>query len=140
MATAPRPGSITRKRSKRAGFRVTIGPDVHVLRTADLGPGDDHMVRRITGRPLSQYLTADTFGLDSVAVIIWMARRKAGEKRLTLQRVMDEMPSFEEIDELTENDEFELEQLEDLDELPPGDVLDLDGEEVAPDPLGSAGT
>lgn len=138
MATAPRPGSMTRKRSKRAGFRVTIGTDVWTLRTADIGPGDDFMVRRITGRPLSQYLTSDTFGLDSVAIIVWIARRKQGETKLTFQRVLDEMPSFEEIDELTENDEFELEQLEDLD-ADRGDAA-VDVEEVAGDPLPSAGT
>lgn len=136
MATAPTPGQL-RKRAKRSGFRVTIGTETWVLRTADIGPGDDFLVRRQTGVPLSQYLTADSFGLDSVAVIVWMARRKNGEKRLTFARVLEEFPNFEEIDELTENDEFELEQLEDVDD-DPGPVIDVD--EVVPDPLPSAGT
>jgi hypothetical protein len=139
MATAPRPGSLTRKRSKRSGFRVTIGQDVYTLRTADIGPQDDFLVRRVTGgTPLSAFLTGTSFGLDSVAVIVWMARRKAGEKRLSFQRVLEEMPSFEEIDELTENDEFELEQLEDLDADGQA-VVDVEGE-VVTDPLRSAGT
>lgn len=141
---APKPGSTpnaVRKKSKRAGFRVTIGDAVYELRTADLGPGDDMMVRKITGYPLSQFLTAGTFGLDSIAVIVWMARRKRGEKKLTLDRVYAEFPSFEEIDELTENDEFEIEQIEDFDaDAQAAAVLELEGEEVVPDPLGSAAT
>lgn len=142
-ARAPKPGTTAnsnlakaRKKAKRSGFRVTIGLDVWTLHTADIGPGDDFLVRRQTGVPLSVFLTSDSFGLDSVAVIVWTARRKAGEKRLTFQRVLEEMPSFAEIDELTENDEFLLERLEDDDEETEAvDVIDV--EEVVPDPLSS---
>lgn len=141
---APRPGTTpnsVRKKAKRSGFRVTIGDAVYELRSADIGPGDDMLVRRITGYPLSQFLTAGTFGLDSAAVIVWMARRKAGERKLSLQKVLDEMPSFEELDELAENDEFEVEPIADFDDAPSSvDVLELEGEEIVADPLPSAGT
>lgn len=137
---APRPGTTpssngvaTRTRAKRTGFKVTIGDDVWILHTADIGPGDDFVTRRQTnGIPLSQFLTADGFGLDSVAVIIWTARRKAGEKRLTLDRVMEEMPSFEEIERLSEEDRFLLERLEEVEEV--DNVIDVD---ALPDPLPS---
>ena len=138
---APRPGTTPssngvaqRNRAKRTGFKVTIGDDVDVLHTADIGPNDDFLTRKQTGGiPLSQFLTADGFGLDSIAVIRWTARRKAGEKRLTLQRVLDEMPSFEEIEQLDAEGRFKLERLEEVDD----DVIDID--EVAPDPLPSGG-
>lgn len=138
MARAPRPGTAGR-RPKRSGFRVRIRDETWTLRSSDIGAGDDFMVRRQLGRPLSQFLTGDGFGLDSVAVIVWMARRKAGETRLTWQRVLDEMPTFEEFDELTENDEFDLDVVDDLDKLPAGDVLELESEENSDDPLPSAG-
>jgi hypothetical protein len=139
---APRPGTTpssngvaARKRAKRTGFKVTIGDEVDVLYTADIGPNDDFLCRKQTGGiPLSQFLTAESFGLDSIGVIRWTARRKAGDKRLTLQRVLDEMPSFEEIERLNEEDRFKLERLEEVDD----DVIDVDSE-VLPDPLPSGG-
>ncbi len=48
------------------------------------------------------------------------------------------MPTFEEFDELTENDEFDLDVIDDID-APAGDVLELESEENSDDPLPSAG-
>lgn len=139
---APRPGTTSNSptnRPKRRGWRVTIRDQYWDLNFADLGAEDDYLVRRQVGVPLSVFLGGGDFGIDTIAVIVWMSRRKAGEKRLNLQRVFDELPTKAEFDELAENDEFSLDRLEDIDddEPDPG-VIDVAGEEVLPDPLPSA--
>lgn len=142
MARAARPGTrpgSNRTRRGTKGWRLQIGDEEWKLYTSDIGPEDDFLVRRATnGVPLSKFLTDETFGLDSAGVVQWMARRKAGEKRLTLQRVLEEMPSYEEIAELADRDEFILEEFDDA-EYDVDEVLDdpVDGE-VLPDPLSSA--
>ena len=142
MGLAARPGTTpARVRPKRRGWRVTIRDDVWELNSSDVGAEDDFLVRRQThGTPLSAFTGGGAeFGLDTVAVIVWMARRKAGEKRLNLQRVFDELPNKAEFDELAETDEFSLDRLEDLDDErdEPG-VLDTEDGGASPDPLPSA--
>ena len=136
MGLAARPGTTPAQvRPKRRGWRVTIRDEQWDLNSADIGAEDDFLVRRQThGTPLSVFLGGGDFGLDTVGVIVWMARRKAGEKRLNLQRVFEELPNKAEFDELAENEEFSIERLEDLD-----DERDVDDdEEVDPHPLPSA--
>lgn len=115
MATAPTPGHSSRKKARRQGFRVTIGDTVHELLLRDIGPGDEGLVRQTTGRPLTAYLNADGYGLDSFAVIVWMARRKAGERKLRLDQVFDEFPDYATLNEMTEDGTFEFDVVEDTD-------------------------
>jgi hypothetical protein len=128
MADAPTPGH-TSKRAKRKGFRVTLYGERHELHLRDVGPGDAGLVRQTTGRPLNTYL--NDYDLDSMAVILWLARRKAGERKLTLAKVFDTFPNWEELNEMMEDGRADFEVLEDLD-----DEDDVD--EVEPHPLSSA--
>ena len=95
MATAPRPGATRKATAKRTGLVITIGGESHTLHMADLGPEDDMAARRQTGMPISSFIGDDIFGSDSILVLWWMARRKAGERRLAFSKVLREFPTFE---------------------------------------------
>lgn len=133
MATAPTPGH--RKRAKRNGFRVTLYGEVYELQLRDLGPSDVGLVRQTTGRSLNSYL-AD-LDIDSIALIIWLARRKAGEKKLMLAKVFEMVPSQYEFSELMEAGTADFEVIEDVDEV---DASVIDVDEVDTHPLPHAGS
>lgn len=140
MGLAPRPGTTpnanARKKPKRSGFRIRIYNDVWELHLRDIGPGDEGLVRQTTGRPFSSYLSEQ--GLDSMGVILWMARRKAGEKKLTLAKVFEQIPNYYDLADMTENDEFDFEPVEDFDGEEAEEIIDIDSEEVSTHPLPSA--
>lgn len=80
MATAPRPGTTpSSAASKRKAIRIRYFGDEYVLDFGDLGPRDDIATRRATGMPVSSFVGRDVFAADSIAVLVWLARRKAGE-------------------------------------------------------------
>lgn len=61
------------------------------LHMANITPKDSRMVRQATGLPLEAFVgsigSMSTAGLDTVCVLLWLARMKAGEPKLTLDRV-----------------------------------------------------
>ncbi len=59
------------------------GKEVSLL-FADLGPGDDLAARREIKLPVTAFV--GDFGSDSLVVLWWTARRKAGERKLTYKR------------------------------------------------------
>lgn len=61
------------------------------IRFADLGPGDDLVARREIGMPVTAFLTS--FGNDTITVLWWVARRKAGERALTYKQAEKEITS-----------------------------------------------
>lgn len=132
MANAPKPG---KKSAKRKGFRVTLYGQVNELHMRDVGPSDTGLVRQTTGRSLNSYLS--DMDIDSVGVINWLARRKAGEKKLTLAKVFETFPSYDEFNELMEDDpeNNNFERLEDDDEDEVQDVIDGESVEVETHPL-----
>lgn len=123
MGLAPVPGVGRRQTAERSGMRITIRGRTLVLHTADLGPQDDLVSRKETGLPVTPFFAEDRFGMDSLLIIWWMARRKnGGEPNLRFQAVLDEFPTYDSINE----SEFKIESLE---EVPETD------EEVDADPL-----
>lgn len=55
----------------------------------ELGPADDLICRKATGFPVSAFLNTSSTGIsaDLVVVLVWLARRKAGEPRLLFHTV-----------------------------------------------------
>lgn len=129
MATAPRPGSTSRKDD--VAFKITVRDEVAVVRPAEIGPRDDALVRRQTraalGYPLSlmgalqQLADEEAIGLDSVCLLHWFGRTAAGDTTETYGEALDRFPKLTEVDDLVE-----------LTEVTPDD------EEAEADPLPSA--
>lgn len=130
MAKAPKPGAARKAeemtKARRRALVITLNGASHTLHMADLGPEDDLAARRQTGMPISSFIGDDIFGADSMLVLWWMARRKAGERRLAFSKVLAQFPTFESINDADPS----VEAVED------DDVIEA---EVAADPLGSGG-
>lgn len=120
---APKPGVGRRQEAKRAAVRVTVGDRAYTLHISDLGPHDDLVSRRETGLPVTPFFAEERFGMDSLLIMFWMARRKNGEDRLRFEQVVEEFPTYESISEA----DFKVEAIE-----------EIDGEDNS-DPLSSAG-
>lgn len=122
MALAPVPGVGKRQERDRQGMRVTMGGRTLSLFLNDLGPQDDLVSRKETGFPVTPFFAEDRFGMDSLMIVYWMARRKNGEPTLKFQAVLDEFPNYESINQ----SDFKIESLEEVDETE---------EDVLQDPL-----
>lgn len=123
MSLAPVPGVGKKAAAERTGMRITLGGRTLTLHTADLGPQDDLVARKETGLPVTPFFAEDRFGMDSLLIVWWMARRKnGGEPNLRFQQVLDEYPSYEAITA----SEFSIESLE---------VAPETEEEIEDDPL-----
>lgn len=97
MATAPTPGRTRKEDVKRAGVRITIAENTYTLHMADLGPNDDLVARKETGLPVTPFFEEERFGMDSLMMMYWMARRKSGEPKLRYQAVVDEFPTYQSV-------------------------------------------
>jgi hypothetical protein len=100
-----------------------VGDRAYTLHISDLGPHDDLVSRRETGLPVTPFFAEERFGMDSLLIMFWMARRKNGEDRLRFEQVVEEFPTYESISEA----DFKVEAIE-----------EIDGEDNS-DPLSSAG-
>lgn len=107
MATAPKPGG-----SKRRGIRITMEGETRTLMMADLGAADDLASRKATGLVVSNFITEDAFGADSMAVLWWLAGRKVGD-RVSFFRVLDTFPSMATLAEMIDDGTFKIEAIED---------------------------
>lgn len=99
MATAPTPGKGPAARAQeeevqRTAMVIKQGDREWVLAIDDLGPNDDLISRKQTGLPVTPFFEEDKFGADSLMILYWMARRKAGEDRLRYAEVVEEYPSY----------------------------------------------
>lgn len=125
MANAPRPGRArqeeARRQAERVAIRITLNGESYTLHIGDLGPQDDLVARKQVGLPVTPFFAEDRFGMDSLLIIYWMARRKSGESTLQFQAVLDEYPTYESVT----NAGFQIEALEDDGEVDPGDPLPL---------------
>lgn len=120
MGLAPVPGVGKRQAVERSGIRISVGGGTWVLHTSDLGPQDDLVSRKETGLPVTPFFGEDRFGMDSLLIMFWMARRKAGESNLRFQQVMDEYPTYESIGAA----DFQVEAIEDVKEIEEADAVD----------------
>jgi hypothetical protein len=117
--SAPRPGGRGRQAVERKALEITLNGETLTLNFADLGPEDDLASRKQTGLPISSFVQGESFGTDSFLVLWWMARRKAGERRLAFSKVLDEFPTFDAINAA----EPKVEVLEDEAEVDDSDPL-----------------
>jgi hypothetical protein len=86
MATAPRPSA----QQKRKALKITVHGIPYTLNFADLNPLDAADVRKATGLPLNALIDSDP-DLDTIAVLYWLARRKAGDRRVTFAEISEEL-------------------------------------------------
>lgn len=139
MAKAPRPGtSPTAAKKKKAaqqrGFRITVWGEVADIYPADIGPRDDALVRHETGKALGYNLTllsaiqdlegdADQLGMDTVCLLWWWGRRKAGDTTESLAEAFDRFPTVGELEEACQLDRIVPDE-----EGEEGDPLPSDGD------------
>lgn len=125
MAKAPTPGKArrqaAREEAERVAIRITLNGESHTLHIRDLGPQDDLVARKQVGLPVTPFFAEDRFGMDSLLIIYWMARRKSGESNLQFQTVLNEFPTYESVTGAG----FQIEALEDDGEVDPNDPLPL---------------
>ena len=96
MAKAPRPGIGKRTEEAKTAkvvHRLRIGGETRTIALANVPLKERLIVRKATGLPLEAFLTGDTFGIDSLMIVWWLAGRAAGDAFLTLEKVQDEWPA-----------------------------------------------
>lgn len=118
MATAPTPGQTRKDEIKRAGVRIKINENEYVLHMADLGPNDDLIARKETGLPVTPFFEEERFGMDSLMMMYWMARRKSGEPKLRYAQVIEEFPTYQSVMDAQIEVEAIEEDVKDNDPLP----------------------
>lgn len=102
MATAPTPGAST---TGVQLIRLRLRDDEWQFVPSALPLVDKMAVRQATGLPFEAFVSSDAYrmGEDSLAVLVWVARRQDGEPRLALNTVLSEWVSLE------STDDYELE-------------------------------
>lgn len=106
MAKAPRPGGTGRQAAKDMTLVIVVRGEKATLSFGSLGPRDEALVRRATRAALAEPLsllgaftqmTEDgAVGMDTIALLWWLARHKAGDA-FTFEEALDAMPSFPEL-------------------------------------------
>jgi hypothetical protein len=108
-AKAPRPGT-TSPEGERV-IKITVNGEAAIIRPGEFGPRDDALVRRETKAALGEKrslmgafasLDEETIGLDSICLLWWLARRKAGDTTESFAEALDRFPSYGEATEAIE--------------------------------------
>ncbi len=103
MATAPKPGGIKQVPT----LKITVRDVAAIINPGEFGPKDDSLVRResmaafgervsLTG--VLQEFDSGAVGLDSLCLLWWLARRKAGETDESLSDALDSFPTYAEFE------------------------------------------
>ncbi len=100
MATAPKPGARKKAEAQRVALKITLNGESRQLHMSDLGPAGDRVSRAQTGFPVMPYFNGERFGSDSILVLWWMARRKAGEPDLRYDEVEKEFPTYADLEDV----------------------------------------
>jgi hypothetical protein len=109
---APKPGS-TRKggdSGRVLRFKIVLDGDELLLDMRDVGAMDEQMFEAQTKTTFADVLQK----LDSppnLAALVWLARRKRGEKRLTYRDVLKGFPSRMDLADMHEAGTFDLDVL-----------------------------
>lgn len=115
MARAPRPGSTgTRpgtngQAAEQTSYEIVVRGEPVRMPLDMITVRDEALVRRETLKAygfkqslssvINEMQSEDTAGVDAVALLWWLGRRKAGEDDLKLSDALDEFPTFAEIQE-----------------------------------------
>lgn len=145
MATAPRPGAARKNAAKRKYLKIAVTPAdggdpvEAIVRPQDYGPRDETIVRMATRKPyndafpekgglgfelslqglIAQMTDGATVGMDTIGVLWWFGRYKAGDPVALGQALFVELPSMDEFGERVSIEEVD----------PDGDEKDLRPEE-----------
>lgn len=96
MAKAPVPGVGKRADEAKAAkvvHKLRVGDETRTIALANIPIQERLIVRKTTGLPLEAFLTGDTFGIDSLMIVWWLAGRAAGDAFLTLKQVEENWPA-----------------------------------------------
>jgi hypothetical protein len=100
---APRPG-VTKRANERAAasqvMSLTIRDETYRLGIGAISMAERSMVRKALDLPLESFLNVDRFGLDSLFVIWWLARRASGEPNLSFAEANAQFPTDLEASEI----------------------------------------
>lgn len=105
MAKAPKPTGPKDKR--RPVIEITVRGVEAIVDPGEFGPKDDILVRRESlaafGERVSligsfESLDQRSAGLDTICLLWWLARRKAGDTTESLSDALDGFPSYAEAD------------------------------------------
>ncbi len=91
-ARAPRPGAGRREAETTHAatlLRITIRGEARTLAAGNIPIKERLICRKATGFGVEQFLDSDTFGLDSLMVLWWLAGRAAGDPFLTLEKASE---------------------------------------------------
>lgn len=93
MAVAPRPGAGARADAEKASVSINVDGVTHTFYPAEVSARMASEVRAATGRSLRAVLESaeDDPDLDTIAVLVWLARRQAGERKLPFAVVADSL-------------------------------------------------
>ena len=106
MAKAPKPGVSKRQESAEAArqiMTITVRgatdrkgrpiDETHTLAIGIIPMRERVICRKATGLPVESFVAhEDRIGLDSIAILWWLARRANGEINLRYEQAMDEWP------------------------------------------------
>lgn len=99
MAKAPRPGTTRRNEEATVSTRILAiklawEDDEYRIAVGNI-PLDERMaVRKATGIPFEAFLGGpDSIGVDSIAVMVWLAKRQSGLSRLSWQQFQRSWPT-----------------------------------------------
>ena len=93
---APRPGVGRRMEEADAGSKIlelTVKGETYRLGIGTISMADRTLVRKSLGLPLESFLDGESFGLDSLFVIWWLARRHSGEHNLSHHEAEAQFPA-----------------------------------------------
>lgn len=98
MAATPRTRTPKQKPEVKAPasriLRITLGGRSLEIDVMQFGPADDRVSRAQAGITISSLIESDVFGVDTMLLLWWLARRKNGEPGLHYYDVENEFPTF----------------------------------------------
>jgi len=104
MATAPKPGG--NNAPTYSVLKITVRGETTIVDPGDFGPKDDIMVRKESlaafGERMSlmgafHEIDERSAGTDTICLLWWIGRRKAGETNESLSDALDSFPTYAEM-------------------------------------------
>lgn len=110
MATAPRPGAGLRAEAENTAVTIKVDGEIYTFRPTEVTARQSGAVRSATGRSLRSVLETaeDDPDIDTIAVLVWLARLQAGERKLSYAEVAESITygvQVESVDDEPEDDD-----------------------------------